>query len=74
MACDFDASALESLQGELAVVCVVNVIQTLGILFMVWLTLRPGIHPILNAVERIKEDSPIPEVGANGFRCLARTY
>ena len=41
---------------------------------MVWLTARLGIHPVLNAVERIKEDSPIPEVGANEFRYLARTY
>jgi diguanylate cyclase (GGDEF)-like protein len=41
---------------------------------MVWLTSRLGIHPVLNAVDRIKSNSPIPEVGANEFRYLARAY
>ena len=74
MAYDTDASALESLRDELLLVRVIIVMQTIGIVFMVWLTARLGIHPVLNAVERIKEDSPIPEVGANEFRYLARTY
>ena len=74
MAYDTDASALESLRDELLLVRVIIILQTIGILVMVWLTARLGIHPVLNAVERIKEDSPIPEVGANEFRYLARTY
>jgi diguanylate cyclase (GGDEF)-like protein len=53
---------------------VVILLQTIGIFFMVWLTSRLGIHPILNAVERIKSDSPIPEAGANEFRYMARAY
>ena len=74
MAYDTDASALRALREELNVVRAVIVLQTVGIFFMVWLTSRLGIHPVLNAVERIKNDSPIPEVGANEFRYLARTY
>ena len=74
MAYNTDASSLEAMGEELTLVRIVVVIQTLGILFMVWLTARLGIHPVLNAVERIKADSPIPEIGANEFRYLARTY
>ena len=67
MAYDTDASALRALREELNVVRAVIVLQTVGIFFVVWLTSRLGIHPVLNAVERIKNDSPIPEVGANEF-------
>ena len=74
MAYDTDASALRALREELNLLRAVIVLQTVGIFFMVWLTSRLGIHPVLNAVERIKNDSPIPEVGANEFRYLARTY
>ena len=74
MAYDADASALDSLRDELSLVRVVIILQIAVMIFMVWLTSRLGIHPILNAVENIKEDSPIPEVGANEFRYLARTY
>lgn len=74
LAYDTDASALSSLGDEMVLIRIIIIIQALGIIFMVWLTSRLGIHPVLNAVERIKEDSPIPEVGANEFRYLARTY
>ena len=69
-----DASALESLNKELSVMRVIIILQTCVLLLMVWLTSRLGIHPVLNAVDRIKNDSPIPEVGANEFRYLARAY
>ncbi len=74
MAYDTDSSALEALRDEMLFVRIVIILQTIGIIFMVWLTSRLGIHPVLNAVERIKADSPIPEVGANEFRYLARAY
>ena len=74
MAYEGDASALAALGDELNLVRLIILLQTAGIFFMVWLTARLGIHPVLNAVERIKEDSPIPEIGANEFRYLARTY
>lgn len=74
MAYDNDASALSSLGREMTLVRFVIVLQTIGILIMVWLTTRLGIHPVLNAVDQIKADSPIEEVGANEFRYLARAY
>ena len=74
MAYDTDASTLRAFRDEMTVVRVIITIQIIGIFFMVWLTARLGIHPVLNAVDKIKEDSPIPEVGANEFRYLARTY
>lgn len=74
MAYDTDATTLKSFSREMALVRVIIMIQTISILIMVWLTSRLGIHPVLNAVDRIKEDSPIPEVGANEFRYLARAY
>jgi diguanylate cyclase (GGDEF)-like protein len=74
MAYDTDASALSSLSKEMAFVRLVIAFQTIVILLMVWLTSRLGIHPVLNAVDQIKADSPIPEVGAEEFRYLARAY
>ena len=74
MVYESDASALGALSGELTFVRIVILLQAIGIIFMVWLTSRLGIHPVLNAVDRIKEDSPIPEMGANEFRYLARAY
>lgn len=74
MAYDTDASAMDSFRDELSLVRMIIILQTLGIFFLVWLTSRLGIHPVLNAVERIREDSPIPETGANEFRYLARAY
>lgn len=74
MAYSMDESALRALSGEMTGVRVIIAIQTILIIFMVWLTTRLGIHPILSAVDRIKSDSPIPEVGANEFRYLARAY
>jgi len=74
MAYDTDASALNSFGKVMTFVRLVIVLQAIAIFIMVWLTSRLGIHPVLNAVDRIKEDSPIPEVGANEFRYLARAY
>ena len=74
MAYDRDASALDTLRSELAVVRIVIVLQAAAAVFLFWATSRLGIHPILNAVDRIKENDTIPEVGANEFRYLARTY
>ncbi len=74
MAYDTDESAMKALSGEMVLVRVIIAVQTILIIFMVWLTSRLGIHPILSAVDRIKSDSPIPEVGANEFRYLARAY
>ena len=69
-----DASALESLQDEMMVLRISIALLILGIFFLVWLTSRLGIYPVLNAVERIKADSTIPEIGANEFIYLANAY
>ena len=74
MAYEIDASELKSLKKEILYIQLIIVIQIIGILFIVLLTSRLGIHPIVNAVDRIKADRPIPEVGANEFRYLARAY
>ena len=64
----------QDMKSELTVVRVTIVIQAVGIMFMIWLTARLGIHPVLQAVDKIRDDSPIPVIGANEFRYLARTY
>lgn len=74
MAYDEGAVMLTAFRKEVGFMRAIIILQTIGIFFMVWLTARLGIHPVLNAVERIKADSPIPEVGANEFRYLARAY
>lgn len=66
--------ALDHLHKELMAVGIMSIIQTLVILFMVALTSHLGIRPVLKAVDKIKADDPIPEIGANEFRYLARTY
>ncbi len=67
-------SVMSSLKQELSVVRTVILIQTILLIFMVWVTARLGITPVLKAVDRIKEDSPIPEKGANEFRYLVKAY
>ena len=69
-----DNTELTALQRELNVVRVIIVLLIATILFMVWLTAYLGIDPVLQAVDRIKTDRPIPEVGANEFRYLAQAY
>ena len=74
MAYDNDARALEDLRQKMILVRIAIIVQTTLVFFMVWFTSRLGIRPILNAVDRIKSDSPIPEDGANEFRYLAHAY
>ena len=74
MAYDKDEDAMAALSNELKLVRVVIILQSFGIVILVWLTTKLGIHPVLNAVDRIKEDSPIPEGGAVEFRYLAKAY
>jgi len=50
------------------------IIETIGLVLMLWLTTRLGINPLLRAVEHIKNDRELPIVGANEFRYLAGTY
>ena len=59
---------------ELDAVRLVIMIETVCIIFIILLTSYLGIKPIINAAERIKNDSPIPISGSNEFRYLARNY
>lgn len=59
---------------EFNAVRITIILQTIGIMFMIWLTSHLGINPVLKAVDKIKEDSPLPVIGANEFRYLASTY
>lgn len=74
MAYEEDAASLHNLSREVGIVRVIILLQAIGIIIMVALTTILGIHPVLNAVDRIKEDSPIPEGGAVEFRYLAKAY
>ncbi len=65
---------LAELTREMNLARVAILIQALLIFFMIWLTTRLAINPVLNAVDRIKADSPIPETGSNEFRYLASAY
>ena len=65
---------LDTLHLELTIVRIIILIQVISILVMVRLTSILGIKPVLKAVDKIKSDSPIPEVGANEFRYLAHAY
>ena len=69
-----ETSAFCHLRNQLILVFVMSIIQTALIMFMVVLTSKLGIKPVLKAVEKIKTDDPIPEIGANEFRYLANTY
>ncbi len=63
-----------SLRRELMFERIIIVVQVIAVVLMLWLTAKLGISPILRAVNNIQDDSPIPEIGANEFRYLARTY
>lgn len=62
------------LRQEFNIIRLIILLQACGIIVVIYLTARLGINPVLKAVEMIKADSPIPEIGANEFRYLARTY
>ena len=69
-----ESAAFDNVRNVMNYVRVIIVIQILGMVLLVWLTVRLGINPILKAVDRIKNDRPIEEKGANEFRYLARAY
>ena len=69
-----ESSSAVDLKRELLMDRIIILLQAVGIFALIWLTSVLGINPVLKAVDRIKEDDPIPEMGANEFRYLARTY
>jgi diguanylate cyclase (GGDEF)-like protein len=65
---------MDTLRSQIGIVHVAILIQAALLLFLIWLTTRLAINPVMGAVEEIKADRPISEVGSNEFRYLARAY
>ena len=64
----------EAVTAELRGTRLFTLIQVIAVLAVISLTRRLCIAPLLKAVKRIQEDSPIPIFGAKEFRYLASTY
>ena len=69
-----ESTEMANLENQLDTVRIVILIQIVSVFFMVRLTSYLGIDPVLKAVDRIKSDDPIPEVGASEFIYLAKAY
>lgn len=65
---------LNKITHQVRFVIAVILIQILSIFVMIRITSHLGINPILQAVERIKSDDPIPEVGGSEFIYLTQAY
>ena len=61
-------------KSDLHWVRIVTVVQVVAIMGITWLLSHLGITPIVKAVDKLQEDSPIPVIGAREFRYLAGTY
>ena len=71
---EIEEAEFASLREQVRTVYIVITIQVLSIFFMLRLTSKLGIKPVLRAVDKIKSDDPIPETGASEFRYLAQAY
>ena len=69
-----ESTEMANLENQLDTVRIVILIQIVSVFFMVRLTSYLGIDPVIKAVDRIKSDDPIPEVGASEFIYLAKAY
>ncbi len=69
-----EESELASLKRELRIIHIAILIEAILIFYLIWLTTKLSIEPILKAVGQIKEDLPISEDGSNEFRYLANAY
>lgn len=69
-----EKASMDGLRSEMNAVRVVILLQALGFILVIWLTSKLGINPVLKAVDRIREDDPLPEIGASEFRYLAQAY
>ncbi len=59
---------------DLVLITVFIVLQSVGMVMMLWLTTRLGINPLLKAVDRIRQKQSLPIMGSHEFRYLAETY
>lgn len=68
-------SAMEGqMNRDLVRMTVLIVLQSMGLILLLWITTHLGINPVLRAVDHIKRDQELPIVGAHEFRYLAGTY
>ncbi|MBO4903048.1 MAG: diguanylate cyclase [Lachnospiraceae bacterium] len=74
LAVDTEKAALASLKRNVRIACAAIFLQALLIFYLMWLITRVSINPVLNAVNCIREDMPIPENGSNEFKYLAGAY
>ena len=64
----------QRMHRDLVIMIVFIVLQSAGLMLLLWITTSLGINPLLQAVERIKRDETLPIIGAYEFRYLAGTY
>ena len=64
----------DQLNRELTQVRVVIIILTLAILVLIWLSAHLGTTPLIKAVKAVKNNKPVPIIGAREFRYMAGTY
>ena len=69
-----DEEIAKKLRREIIVIQAIVIVQVLGFLFVIWLTSRFGIRPLLTAVDDIRDNKNIQEAGAREFRYLAAAY
>ena len=62
------------LNRELLVARIAILIQAVLVFFMMWLTTRYSITPVLRAIEQVRADLPITEYGSDEFKYLAKAY
>ena len=62
------------MHADLVWMTILIVLQSLSLIFLLWVTNSLGINPLLRAVEHIKRDQKLPITGAHEFRYLAGTY
>ena len=67
-------AALKDVKTRLMIVRIIIILETLAVIFLVWLASHLGISPIMRAVERIKDNKKLAEAGTTEFRYLVRAY
>lgn len=74
LAASTEAAERAVLNREISVARAATIFQAFLVFFMMFLTTRLAINPVINAVDRIRSDSPLPETGSQEFRYLASAY
>ncbi|MBP5607072.1 MAG: hypothetical protein J6X66_02210, partial [Lachnospiraceae bacterium] len=64
----------DSLNKEIMLARMAIIFQAVMVFFMMWLTTRYSISPVLRAVEQVKEGLPLAEYGSAEFIYLAKAY